>query len=175
IAGIYIIFQFDPKYKTGIALGISSAVLLAIVMIVLRQFVQRINPETLLTYQLTGGLIILSCFMPLYLQQFPTTYIIPNYKDWVWLLVLSWFCSVWAFHLSATALKKLTAFTVNLSYILEPVYGIFLAFVIYGENKELNWSFFVGLVLIILAVSLQTLKLWWQSRLLKKPRSLSTT
>ncbi|MBD0332202.1 MAG: EamA family transporter, partial [Chitinophagaceae bacterium] len=26
IAGIYIIFQFDPKYKTGIALGISSAV-----------------------------------------------------------------------------------------------------------------------------------------------------
>src|SRR5678815_1836315 len=33
IAGIYIIFHFDPKYKTGIILGVICAVLLAIVMI----------------------------------------------------------------------------------------------------------------------------------------------
>src|SRR5258706_10420490 len=38
IAGIYIIFQFDPQYKTGIILGTISAVLLAFVMIIIRQF-----------------------------------------------------------------------------------------------------------------------------------------
>src|SRR5262245_12198637 len=72
IAGIYIIFHFDPKYKTGIILGVICAVLLAIVMIVIRQFVQRINSQTLLTYQLTGGLITLSFLMPFYLKRFPT-------------------------------------------------------------------------------------------------------
>src|SRR5207247_4345919 len=130
--------------------------------------VQRINPETILTYELTGGWLTLSLIMPLYLYRFPTDYIFPTFKDWIWLLILAWFCSVWAFQLSANALKKLTAFTVNLSYNLEPVYGILLAFAVFGENKELNWSFFIGLALIALAVALQTFKLWVQSRTYKK-------
>lgn len=165
IAGIYIIFHFDPKYKTGIILGVICAVLLAIVMILIRQFVQRINPQTLLTYQLSGGWLTLSLVMPIYLKWFPTTYIVPNLSDWLWLLVLAWFCSVLAFQFSVNALKKLTAFTVNLSFNLEPVYGIILAFVIYHENDELGWSFFAGLLLIVLALCLQMWRVWRQSRL----------
>jgi len=164
IAGISVIFHFDPKYKTGIILGVICAVLLAIVMILIRQFVKRINSQTLLTYQLSGGLITLSFFMPFYLKQFPTSYLIPDFNDWMWLLVLAWFCSVLAFQFSVNALKKLTAFTVNLSFNLEPVYGILLAFVIYRENKELAWSFFVGLSLIILALCLQMWRIWRQSK-----------
>ena len=72
IAGIYIIFHFDPKYKTGIILGVVCAILLAIVMILIRQFVQKINSQTILTYQLSGGFIALSLFMPFYLRAFPT-------------------------------------------------------------------------------------------------------
>jgi drug/metabolite transporter (DMT)-like permease len=164
IAGIYVIFHFDPKYKTGIILGVICAVLLAIVVIVIRQFVQRINSQTLLTYQLSGGLITLSLLMPFYLRRFPTSYIIPNFSDWLWLLVLAWFCSVLAFQFSVNALKKLTAFTVNLSFNLEPVYGILLAFAIYHENIELGWSFFAGLGLIILALCLQMWRVWRQSK-----------
>ena len=148
IAGIYLIFHFDPRYKTGIILGIICALLMAIVMIYLREFVQRINPETVLTYQLSGGLVTLSVLMPFYMRQFRTDYLIPNFEDLMWLLVLAWLCSVLAFLCSVNALKKLTAFTVNLSFNLEPVYGIILAFVLFGESSEFNWSFFAGLVLI---------------------------
>ena len=148
IAGIFIIFHFDPNYKIGIILGVTSALLLAFIMIFIRQFVQRINPETTLTYQLTGGLITLSACMPFYMQQFPTEYILPTVNDWMWLLVLSWFCSVWAFQLSANALKKLSAFTVNLTYNLEPVYGIILAFIIFKENQFLSKWFYIGFTLI---------------------------
>jgi drug/metabolite transporter (DMT)-like permease len=164
IAGIYIIFHFDPKYKTGIILGIVSAVLIACVMIMLRRFVQRINSETLLTWQMTGGLITLSLIMPLYLNQFPTTHIIPSLEDWMWLLMLAWFCSVLAFQFSINALKRLSAFTVNISYNFEPLYGILMAFALYGENKELDWSFYIGLALIILAVGLQMWRVWMQSK-----------
>jgi len=165
IAGIYIIFHFDPKYKTGIILGVICAVLLAIVMILIRQFVQKINSQTILTYQLSGGFITLSLFMPFYLKAFPTSYIFPGFSDWMWLLVLAWFCSVLAFQFSVTALQKLTAFTVNLSFNLEPVYGILLAFFVYHENKELNWTFFIGLGLIVLALCLQMWRVWKQSKL----------
>jgi drug/metabolite transporter (DMT)-like permease len=168
IGGIYIIFHFDTQYKTGIILGTISAVLLAFVMIIIRQFVQRMNPETLLTYQLTGGLLALSAIMPFYMQQFPTDYIIPTWKDWGWLLVLSWFCSVWAFQLSARALKRLTAFTVNLTYNLEPVYGIVLAFIVYKENQFLSKWFFAGFALIAASLVIHIILLLKEERKLAR-------
>jgi drug/metabolite transporter (DMT)-like permease len=164
MAGIYIIFHFDPHYKTGIILGILSALLIAISMILLRQFVQRINGETVLTYQLTGGLFLLTLFMPLYLHFFPVKTLFPTVSDWGWLLLLSWVCSVWAFQLTTGALKKLSAFTVNLMFNLEPVYGIILAFVFFNEAKDLSSGFYYGLALIILSVVLQM----WRVIKLKK-------
>jgi len=164
IAGIYIIFNFDPQYKTGIILGVVSAILIAIVIILLKKFVDRINPETLLTYQLTGGVICLSAIMPFYMQRFPTGYIFPDLNDWMWLLVLSWLCSVIAFQFTIYALKKLSAFTVNLTFNLEPVYGIFLAFIVYKENKMLSQWFFLGFGIIALSLIIHVVLLWKEGR-----------
>ena len=88
----------------------------------------------------------------------------PGKEDWMWLLILSWACSVLAFQLSTRALKKLTAFTVNLSFNLEPVYGILLAFAIYGESKDLGWSFFAGLSLIAASLIIHVIMLLKQER-----------
>ncbi len=162
--GIYIIFHFDPRYKTGIIIGIISAMLAAIFPIFNRQLLQRMNAETLMTYELTGGVISLTLILPFYLQFFPAKYLLPTETDWAWLFVLAWICSVWAFQLSANALKKISAFTVNLSYNLEPVYGILLAFLIYKENKYLDISFYVGFFLILLAVLLQTVRVYRSRR-----------
>jgi drug/metabolite transporter (DMT)-like permease len=172
IAGIYIIFHFDPKYKTGIILGVICALLLAFSMIFLKRFIQRINPETVLTYQLSGGLIALTILMPFYLQQFPTHYIFPGFKDWMWLLFLGWVCSVLAFQLTGHALKKLTAFTVNLSFNLEPVYGIILAFAVFGESKELSWSFFLGLTLIAASLVIHVMMLLNEERKIGKQNAI---
>jgi drug/metabolite transporter (DMT)-like permease len=168
IAGISVIFHFDTQYKTGIILGIISAALIAFVMIVIRQFMQRLNSETVLTYQLSGGLLALTLLMPFYLHQFPTEYILPSATDWLWLLVLSWFCSVLAFQLSTRALKTLTAFTVNLTYNLEPVYGIALAFVLFNENEYLSRSFFAGFALIAASLVIHIFLLLKQERKLQK-------
>lgn len=168
IAGIAIIFKFDPHFKTGIILGVICAILLAITIILFRRYLQRINPETALIYQQTGGFITLSLLMPLYLKLFPTSYVIPSAEDWLWLLLLSWGCSVWAFQLTSRALKILTAFTVNLSFNLEPVYGILLAFVIFGESRELSLSFFAGLSLIAASLLIHVILLLKEERKIEK-------
>ncbi len=164
IAGIYIIFHFDARYKVGIILGVICALLMAFVMIFIRGFVQRINPQTVLTYQLSGGLVTLSLLLPFYEQQFPSGYILPTTEDFLWLLMLSWLCSVLAFQLSVTALKKLTAFTVNLSFNLEPVYGILMAFAFFGESKDLGWSFFAGFLLIAASLIIHVILLLRKER-----------
>jgi len=160
MAGIYIIFQFDPRYKTGIVIGLISAFLGAVFPVCNRRLLQRMNAETLLSYELTAGFLVLSFILPFYIKFFNVSRLMPGKTDWVGLLFLSWICSVWAFQLSANALKKISAFTVNLTYNLEPVYGIVLAFVIYHENEMLGPSFYVGLSLILIAVSWQTIRVY---------------
>jgi len=160
IAGIYIIFHFDLRYKTGILLGLFCALLGALFPIYNRQFMQKMNAETLITWEMTGGFLGVTILMPIFNYFFPSDYWFPNLEDWMWLLVLALFCTVWAFQLSSNALKKLSAFTVNLSYNLEPVYGILLAFIVYKENEQLDYSFYIGIAIIAAAVLLQTLRVW---------------
>ncbi|MGZ8510493.1 MAG: DMT family transporter [Chitinophagaceae bacterium] len=153
IAGIYVIFHFDSQYKTGILIGLISAILAALFPIYNRQFLKRgINVETMLAWQQTGGLITLSILLPFYLQRFPVESFFPGVEDLLWLLVLAWFCSVIAFQFSSNALKRLSAFTVNLTYNLEPVYGILLAFVVYKENELLSKWFYIGFAIIAVAL-----------------------
>ena len=59
LSGIYIIFHFDTQYKTGIIIGIISAVLASLFPIFNREFLKRTNVETMLTWQQTGGLLTL--------------------------------------------------------------------------------------------------------------------
>jgi drug/metabolite transporter (DMT)-like permease len=151
LAGIYIIFNFESQYKTGIIIGVISALLASLFPIFNREFLKRINVETMLTWQQTGGLLGLSILLPLYLHWFPGRFV-PTFSDFGWLLVLSWLCSVIAFQLSSNALKYLSAFTVNLTFNLEPVYGILLAFIVYHENEFLGKWFFVGLGIILFAL-----------------------
>jgi len=152
LCGIYIIFHFDTQYKTGIIIGIISAMLASLFPIYNREFLKRINVETMLAWQQTGGLLVLSILLPFYLQRFPVENFIPGIENFGWLLMLSWLCSVIAFQLSSNALKKLSAFTVNLTYNLEPVYGIILAFIVYKENQFLSKWFFVGFGIIAIAL-----------------------
>lgn len=164
IAGISIIFHFDARYKTGIILGIACAVFLSFVMVLLKRFLKFYNSATVLTYQLTGGFLWLSLLLPVYLFYVPSTTILPGWQNLGWLLFLAWVCSVWAFMLTGNALKKLSAYTVNLSFNLEPLYGIVLAFLLYNENREVNFSFYAGCVLILISVLIHTWLVWKRNR-----------
>ncbi len=159
IAGIYIIFDFHPQYKMGIVFGIISAMGSALFPIYNKRLLVTYSPKILTLYELGGGLLALTFLVPLYLIQFPATYYLPTTTDWLWLLVLAWLCTVLSFDLQLNALKKVSAFTANLTYNLEPVYGIILAFIFFKENKNLNPAFYFGVALILLAVILQMLRI----------------
>jgi drug/metabolite transporter (DMT)-like permease len=50
------------------------------------------------------------------------------------------------------AIKKLDAFTMNLSLNLEPVYSIILAIILFNENEAVGVSFYIGTGIILLTV-----------------------
>ncbi len=169
LLGIYIIFHFDTRYRTGILLGILSAILAAIFSVLNKKNMDVAPSQTLMLYELSGGLLILTIAMPFYLHYLPNDYIFPTISDWGWLLVLSGLCTVYAMDLMLQSMQKISAFTATLTLNLEPVYGIILAFIIFKENEKLNNSFYAGVSLIAVSV------IWQMIRITRGGKSLNAT
>ncbi len=160
IAGIYLIFHFQKLYATGISLGLISALLCAYFTIETKTLLTNHGPRNLLLYELIGGLATLTILAPVYLYFFPAPTLIPSISDSGYLLILSTICTVYAMQLSYQALQHVSAFVMNLSVNLEPVYAIILAAIIFHEHEELNFGFYAGATVIILAVGANGLLEW---------------
>jgi drug/metabolite transporter (DMT)-like permease len=164
LAGIYLIFHFDERYQLGILIGLISALLAALFSVLNKKYVSIGEPKLIMLYELTGGLVILTLLMPLYVYFFPMAKMLPSLSDWFWLIILSWLCTIVGMQLMLESLKKLSAFTQNLTLNLEPVYAIVMAFILFEENKDLNASFYYGLALIVLSVLIQMGRVVWVKR-----------
>ncbi|MDR2868817.1 MAG: DMT family transporter [Deferribacteraceae bacterium] len=155
--GVLLIFHFDSRYRLGIIFGITSAMLFGLYTIANKRLSTQYPLPLLFWYQMAGGLLILTVVLPVYLQFAPSTVYYPSGMNLVYLLIFAIFCTIIMYMLQLSALRQISAFTVNLSYNIEPIYTITLAAIIFNEMEELNASFFVGLGLIMLSVLLQML------------------
>lgn len=156
LAGVLLIFSFDTRYRVGIGLGIISSALAALFTISTKRISNDYKPETILVYEMFAGFLLVSCLLPFYLKAFPVLTILPCRQDIICLLIFVIFCTICLQILQIQVLNKISAFTVNLSYNLEPVYSIMLAMLFLGEAKALNFSFYIGMTFIVLSVLLQT-------------------
>jgi drug/metabolite transporter (DMT)-like permease len=153
VAGITIIYNTHLQFSTGIFIGLLSAVFTVLVSVLNKKMVDDYAPEQIALYQLTGGFAGLTLLLPLVLPLMPAAASrVPTAIDWLWLIVLSWVCTILTFFLYIRSLKKVSAFTMNLVLTLEPVYGIILAFLVFKENRDVSRWFYVGFALISIAV-----------------------
>ena len=161
VAGVLCIFSLDARYRYGIGIGVVSSAVCALYAICNKKASVGVRSRTVLMYQMAGGLVVVSLIAPLYLWLFPAggpVVVIPEGANLWFMLCHALFCTVGMYLLQIQALKRLSAFTVNLTYNLEPCYTIALAFLIFGEGREINFSFYLGIALIVLSVVLQTAK-----------------
>lgn len=164
MAGILLIFHFDDAFRTGIILGIVSSLLFALFTISNERINRTNDTMEVTTCEMCGGAIGIGILLPLYRYFSPAGSILPMPEDLVYLFILSLVCTVGAFLLLNRAQQKIPAFTVSLSFNLEPVYAILLAVILFHEDKQLTASFFIGLALIILSLLLQTIRVMMQKK-----------
>ena len=154
MAGIFTIYRSDTSAIWGIVVALISSLFSATFATLNKKLVAHHEPFMITIIELTGGLVILTFLLPFYFHYIPTTKFIPSSSDWIYLLILSLFCTVLTWILSLSALKRVTAFTAALALNLEPVYGITLAIVLMHEHKMLNTGFYTGTAIILLTVGL---------------------
>ena len=167
VLGLLCIFSFDARYRYGISIGVLSSFVAALYGVCNKKASVGVKTRTVLFYQMSAGLIIVTMIIPLYLMLFPAhqdVLVIPDGNNLWWMLCHALFCTVAMYILQIQALRSLSAFTVNLTYNLEPCYTIMIAFIVFHEARELNFSFYIGITLILISVLLQT----WRATLSKK-------
>ena len=156
ILGIYLIFHFDSRYRLGIVLGVVSSALYALFAIANQRVGKHYEAKNMLLWEMVGGLMGLTCLIPIYNMFIPVGRLYPVGMDYPYLAFMVVVCTIGLCLLQIIVLQKIPAFTVNLTYNLEPVYSIILSMFIFSEYKELNFSFCIGIALIIISVVLQT-------------------
>ena len=157
VFGIALIFHIDTHFQTGIVLGILSAAMFSIFTIFNKMLEVGKSSKSMLFYELLGGTVFISLILPFYLKLNSLHFTLPNISDLSYLLILAFFCTIGLYILHIQVLKTISAFTVSLSGNLEPVYGILLAIMFLGEAKELSFVFYIGMLLILLSVFLQSI------------------
>lgn len=158
VVGIMLIFGFNSQYRLGIGLGIVSSLIFTFFSIGSKrvQASSGQSSSTMLLYEMLGGALVLTLLMSAYHWIFPAVGCVPSWADRGYLLLFASVFTIAPFLLQLQALRSISAFTVNLSYNLEPVYTVSLAMLIFGEASELDLWFWVGIGLILLSVALQT-------------------
>ena len=167
VLGLLCIFSFDARYRYGISIGVLSSFVAALYGVCNKKVSVGVKTRTVLFYQMSAGLVVVSMIIPFYLMMFPAhqdVLVIPEGSNLWWMLCHALFCTVAMYILQIQALRTLSAFTVNLTYNLEPCYTIAIAFIVFHEARELNFSFYIGIALILISVMLQT----WRATLSKK-------
>lgn len=170
VIGIGFVFTFESQYATGIILGLAGALLAALFSVLNAQFAKSIDVQTITFYDMLGAFLCSWVLIPLVLlfTDRGDFQLLPSPQDWKWLFILGIICTVFPYLEQFRLLKKMTAFTVNLSMNMEPIYGIVMAYVIFGESEKMTSGFYVGAVLILLTVVAHPLIERFRKRFSKK-------
>ncbi|MDO1514162.1 DMT family transporter [Maribacter confluentis] len=151
IIGLYLIFKVETQYMYGMVIALISAFLAAVFSLINGKLVQTHKPSVISFYELGIGVVFLSVVL-LIKGDLNMSLVQLTSMDWIYLLILAIICTAYAFIASVKIMRVLTPYTVMLTTNLEPVYGILLAWFIFGKEEEMKPMFYVGACIILLTV-----------------------
>lgn len=150
-AMLLIVKDLEGQMRLGLGVGLISAFLAALFAVINKKYVEETDPQAITFVELFSAFLVLAVLSPIIYLNYDVNWW-PIGVDWFYLLILAVLCTCVAFILHLYALRHISAFASNLAINLEPVYGIILAGVLLGDFEELNYSFYLGLVIILLCV-----------------------
>lgn len=154
IAGLVIIFKFEPDKTWGITLSLCAALFAAVFSSYNSNLVKAHEPIKIAFYEMLIGVLAVGAYLIIgsvhpentrgLSQLFEMTG-----KDLFLLLILGVVATAFAFVRSIDVMKVLSPFTCALTINLEPVYTIAIALFLYGESEYMTPHFYIGASLIM--------------------------
>jgi drug/metabolite transporter (DMT)-like permease len=148
-----------PLYALGTA--VLSAVLAAWFAVLNAGFTKQHPPLLVACWEMLGGIAFLSLWLILQWSlgsglageathpSFPWPWLQPKPMDWFWLLVLAAVCTAYPFVASIRLMRQIDPFSFVLSVNMEPVYGIALGWLLFGQSELMSLPFYLGTALLL--------------------------
>jgi len=152
IVGLYIIYNSEISLQLGMFVALLSSFLSALFSVFNADFVKEKSAIVISFYEILFGVTAVTIFLLCNGELLSADFFNLQPFDYLWLFILSSFCTAYAFIVSVDLLKKLSAFTVMLTINLEPIYAIVLAIILFPDNEKMSPSFYIGTGLILLTV-----------------------
>lgn len=155
ITGLYIIFSFDFQYKLGLLLGVFAGFTSALFSVFNSRMVKRNSARAITFYEMTGVIFATAVFLPFadlagVDLRLP---LLPSAMDLLYIAILAGVCSVYAYTVAVELMKRISVFLIQLTLNLEPLYGIIMAVIIFGQEEKMTLNFYIGTLVILAAVS----------------------
>lgn len=159
ILGLYIIFKVETEYVFGIILALCSAFLSAVFALINGKLARHEDASVISFYELLTGALGISVYLLILTftgseEGFSNAFFDISASDLGYLLILASVCTAYAFIASVSVMRYLSPYTVMLTINLEPVYGILLAFWIFGSEEKMDAGFYYGAAIILSTVIL---------------------
>lgn len=156
LVGVGTIFSFNTTYHEGMILGIISAFFASLFatlngVLIKTHDASNISLVELLTA--SAAIFILLFFT----GEVNWELFVLSSQDWFWITILALVATSFAFIAFTSVMKVLTPFTTSVAINLEPIYSIILAVMIFGEEEIMGPRFYIGALIIIGAVLLNTI------------------
>jgi drug/metabolite transporter (DMT)-like permease len=154
IMGLYVIFRFEFNHILGLLMAIGSAFLAAMFSVINSKLIQKHDHWLITFYEMVGACLSTAICLPFYFFYigYQSPNLVPTPLDWVYIFILGGICTVYAYSIGVKLMKKFTPFAINLTVNLEPVYGIILAYLIFGDAEKMTVGFYFGTAIILVAV-----------------------
>ncbi|XWW47725.1 DMT family transporter [Fibrella sp. USSR17] len=155
MSGLYLIFRFEFDKVAGLLVAVFSAMLAALFTIINSRFAQRHASLVIARHEMIGAFLTSAVLCGVYIvvAHPPMAELIPQRPaQWLWLLILAFVCTVYAYTAGVSLLRKFSPYMAILTVNLEPVYGILLAVLIFNDRERMTAGFYIGTLVILLAV-----------------------
>lgn len=153
IAGLYLIFQYETGYLLGGVVALLAAMSAAAFTVINKKFVESGRPSVISFYEMCGGFLGISLYLVINPTGGPID-LVPTPMDFLFILFLGMVCTAYAFTTFVELSKRLSAYYVVLGFNMEPVYGIVMALLIFGESEMMTPGFYTGALIILMTVML---------------------
>lgn len=147
---ILLIYNAQPDYWLGIVLGVICSFLSALFSVLNGKIHARFTATKIMFYEMVGGWFVVCLFL-IGVGDFSGITTI-SWQDLGLLVLLGSLFTAYPMIESVSLMKYFSPFTLLLNVNLEPVYGIILAWLIFGESEEMNFTFYIATAIMVLAI-----------------------
>ena len=155
ILALVYVLGTDSKNILGYVYGVLAAFFGTMFTLFNAKYINKVSSSKITMVEMLSGVIIISSIF-IYNNDYTVLTTSLSFSDFNYLLILGILCTSMVFVWMTEIMKYISPYSLIMAINMEPIYSIILALIIFGESEYMSISFYIGSLVIITTVFLES-------------------